>query len=362
MDTLFEKDINVAPITTFRSRIRTILENEINTSRRKHIVIFGIDGIPYDLALLSWHHARITKMRSVFPTTSSSAWLSSLSGMSVDSHGVPGVIFKVPDQKGDLINIFNYHGPSLNLEIENIFSDAISFGYTSLSILGDLEDYDCAWRALLLRYSREISGYKFYTAGNDGENPKDLTKLGRDIRQAILESIRFYSPSSPSLLWCFVEIDRHIHRYGYDEHVTQFLELIEQIAIELTQRNAIVIAHSDHGLTQTIHDSGIEQFIKQLQGQYDFSLGGAGRTRWLYLRTDTDKKKLIDELTQNLPPSIVLRNASDLFSIGSSSLDRVGQILLIAQEENFLTSPSYNFDHGSYTSREIYVPFSQWGE
>lgn len=360
MDSLFEKDINITSIATFRSRIRTILESE-NTSRRKHIVIFGIDGIPYDLALQSWHHAKTTKMRSVFPTTSSSAWLSSLSGMSLDSHGVPGVIFKVHDQNVDLLNIFNYHCPSLNLEIENIFSDAISFGYIPLSILGDLEDYDCAWRDLLLRYSRQISGYKFYTAENDGENSMDLTRLGHDIRQAILESIGFYSPSSPSLLWCFVEIDRHIHRYGYDEHVTQFLELIEQIAIELTQRNAIVVAHSDHGLTQTIHDSRIEQFIEQLQGQYNFSLGGAGRTRWLYLRTDTDEKKLIDELTRNLPPSIVLRNASDLFSMDSLSFNRVGQILLIAQETNFLAPPNYNFDHGSYTSREIYVPFSHWG-
>lgn len=363
-DALGDKEISTASlqapsITDFRSQIRAVLEREANAAHSRHIVILGIDGIPYDLALRSWSHAKTAKMRSVFPSTSSTAWLSSLSGMSVDAHGVPGVIFKVEDDSEDLINIFEYKGQIFNSEIENIFSDAVRWGYAPLSILGDLEDYDCSWRDLLLRHSQKVEGHKFYTVKSDGNATLDPLILCRNIRNAIMQSLELHEQKSPCLLWCFIDTDLYIHHHGYDDHVMRFLELIDQIAVELAQKDAIIIAHSDHGLTPTCHDSEIEQFIGRLKLEHHCSVGGAGRTRWIYPKPGTDQT-LMDELARHLPTSIRIGYVDDLFLKGSLSQSRVGKIMLIAQGEAFLTSCGYSFDHGSLTDREMYVPLSEW--
>lgn len=346
-------------VTGFRERVASILEGEAGALRSRHIIILGIDGIPYNLAVRTWGHAKTEKMTSVFPTTSSSAWLSSLSGMDVDSHGIPGVIIKVPDGGGELINVFEYKGPAIDFAIENIFSDAVRFGYTPLSVIGDLEDYDCSWRDLLLRHSKRISGHRFYTTGGPGYALPDLTFLHCYLKQVILQSLKSFSRTSPCLLWVFIETDRHIHRFGYDEHVNYFLELIERTAIELMEMNAVVIAHSDHGLTRTSHDPRFQKFLEHLSERYHCSVGGAGRTRWLYPQPGTEPQ-LTDELASHLPSSVRIADATDIFTAGSLSLNRVGKIMLIAEGEEFLTPHGYTFDHGSSLACEVGVPFSVW--
>jgi Type I phosphodiesterase / nucleotide pyrophosphatase len=343
-------------IAAFRIRVQSILESEANGLRR-HIVILGIDGIPYDLALNSWRYARTEKMRSVFPTTSSTAWLSSLTGMDVDSHGIPGVLFEVSGSR-DLINVFEYKGPIGALEIENIFSDAIRFGYLPLSILGDLEDFDCSWRHALLRHSQPVGGYKFYTRSDKGAPPHP-TIVCRDIRRAILQALHGGSRSSPCLIWCFVDVDRYIHYNGYDEHVSQLLTLIEETAVNLAD-NTIVLAHSDHGLTRTTHDVRIEQLMERLRDRLQCLIGGAGRTRWLYLRREADRQAVLEELGRHLPRSVRVCGADDLFAPGSLSRSRVGEIVLVAEGEEFLVPSGYRFEHGSLTAREVHVPLSEW--
>jgi Type I phosphodiesterase / nucleotide pyrophosphatase len=353
---ILDASIQNSSITDFRMRIKAILEHEASAAHSRHVIILAIDGIPYNLAIQSWKHAKNDRMRSVFPSTSSTAWLSSLSGMNVDDHGIPGVIFKVEDNANELINIFQYRGQIFNSKIENIFSDALQYSYTPLSILGDLEDYDCSWRELLLQHSQKVEGHKFYTAKNVTLNPKILCQR---IQNAIIQSLELHSGKSPCLIWCFIDTDIHVHHHGYDESVMQFLELIEQVAIRLVQENAIVIAHSDHGLIPTHHDSGIEKVIEQLKKKHHFFMGGAGRTRWIYPKLGTEKI-LIDELSLYLPASIQICSAGDFFSHASLSNKRVGEVMLIAQGDSFLTSHGYKFDHGSFTDREMYVPLSEW--
>jgi hypothetical protein len=346
-------------ITASRDRIASIVEREANASRSRHVVILGIDGITHDLAIRSWKLARTTRMESVFPTTSSTAWLSSLSGMGVDAHGVPGVVFKVPDRGGELINAFEYSGQIPGPEMENIFTDAMRLGYVPVSILGDLGDYDCTWRGMLLRHSLQVDGHRFYTSTSRGEAPLDASSLCRRIRLAIREALQCHSRESPCLAWCFIDADRHIHNYGYDDHICSFMELIEQAALELSQAGAVVVAHSDHGLTRTVHATGIEQLLSRLEAVYRCDVGGAGRTRWIYPRPGTEGR-LIDELARQLPESVRIGHAADHFPEGSLARCRVGEIVLVAQGEEFLSSPGFRFDHGSWTDQEVYVPFAEW--
>src|SRR5438270_1323937 len=125
------------PTTAFRTFVRALLEREAGTEVPRDVVVLAVDGIPYDMAAEAWPEARIERLRAVFPTTSSAGWLSSLSGLDVDAHGVPGVVFRVEDGAAP-IGVFDFHGELGSAANENVFSDAEALGYAPLAIGGDL--------------------------------------------------------------------------------------------------------------------------------------------------------------------------------------------------------------------------------
>ena len=340
-------------ITGFRSRIRSLLVSEGLTASRRDIIILAIDGIPHELALASWPHANIYRMCSVFPTTSSTAWLSSLTGAEVERHGIPGVVFKIAD--GELINIFEYRGWLDSPTMGNIFSDAVDNGYFPISVMGDLEPYDCAWRSALLSHSQLMRGYRFYTA----PQPNEPTALCQKVLRAVSACLEVHSSKKPKLVWCFIDADRHIHHRGYDEDLMRFLGLIEDLALGFTRQGAVVIAHSDHGLTRTNHNLAVQLLLEQLQAQYKCVIGGAGRTRWIYARPATEDH-LFAILERSLPSTIRVCLADEVFGTGSLARARVGAIVLIAKGEEFMTFSGQQFEHGSATEAELYVPFAQW--
>ena len=140
--------------------------------------------------------------------------------------------------------------------------------------------------------------------------------------------------------------------------MVRFLELLGRLAIDLAGDGAIVLAHADHGLTPTAQDDGLERALARLRARYGFEVGGAGRVRWLYPRGgDGD---LREALATQLPDSVRVVDADAVFAPGSLSRSRVGDVVLIAEGDAFLTSPGYAFDHGSLTAAEVDVPLAEW--
>jgi hypothetical protein len=344
----------VASLTSFRSHVRHLLEREATGGSGRSVVILALDGIPYELAAATWGEAKVTPMRSVFPTTSSTAWLSSLTGVDVAHHGVPGVVFKLPNGHGAMANVFSHKGPLHSPTVGSIFSDAAERGYRPLTVLGDLEPYDCSWRDMLLRDSERVEGYRLYCASD----PPSASALAHVLKDAIAECLAA-SSSAPCLVWCFIDCDQRIHYEGYDAHLDRFLACINGIAGELTDSGAIVIAHSDHGLTPTRHDEGIASVIQRTERDHGCSVGGAGRARWLYVRPGT-RDEIASELGRELAPSVRVCLADRYFPAASLARSRVGEILLIAEGERFITPSGYRFDHGSLTSAETLVPLAEW--
>ena len=344
-------------IVSVRGRVSGLLARESSARRGRDVVLLGLDGIPHDLGVRSWPHATTSMLHSVFPTTSSTGWLSSLSGASVEEHGVPGVVFKLKETGGALVNVFDAGCQFGGRTEGNLFEDARRAGYSPVAILGDLENLDCAWRSELLRGAEWVRGFCFYDRPGEPERP-DAKAICDQIRRAIRTALGG-PKSGPRLVWCFVDVDRYIHRHGYDEHVREVLVGVDQIACELAN-DAIVIAHSDHGLTPTIHDPIVGEILQELERGLECEIGGAGRTRWIYPGPGGEARAL-DLLSRRLPPSIRVCRAEEHFSEGSLARSRVGEILLIAEGTAFVAPEAYRFEHGSLTDDEVAVPFSTWG-
>lgn len=341
-----------APSTTaFRGRVAGLLEREAATAAPRDVVVLAVDGIRLDLAVDAWSEARIEKLRAVFPTTSSTGWLSSLSGLDVDAHGVPGVVFRLGS--GAAINVFEFDGELGSAATENVFGDATALGYEPLAVGGDLDAYPCAWLDLLLRGARRLAGYRFWAT----EELREPEEICADVRRAVAEA-RALRQGRPVFVWCFTEPDRHVHRFGYDGAVVRFLELVGELAADLAGDGAVVVAHADHGLTPTTHDERLERTLDRLSARYGFEAGGAGRVRWLYPRAGD--RELREALARELPDSVRVLDADSLFAPGSLARSRVGDIVLLAEGDSFPTSPGYAFDHGSLTAAEVDVPLAEW--
>lgn len=343
-------DGGLGSITGFRRVVAAALHAEARAARRD-VIVLALDGIPLALAGRHWPRARIEGMDSVFPSTSATAWLSSLSGLPVERHGVPGVVFRLPG--AGLINIYRHDGPLDVPDDGNIFRDARACGYRAIAISADLEAAPCAWLDVLLRDARRVAGDRFYTA-----HPQPDPQATVEAVRAAVERER--DAAQPALIWCFVEIDRHVHMHGYDADTLRLLDLVDELAADWAAAGARVIAHSDHGLVPTRHDPGIAEAIEAAAHEFGCESGGAGRTRWFYPRAE-DRPRMLATLTRRFAGIARVCPAEDMFASGGAILARTGSVLLIAEGEDFATFDGHRFDHGSCHDGELRVPVACWG-
>lgn len=335
-------------ITSVRERIRSLLA-EAAASGGADLLVLAVDGIGFSLAAEAWPAAETECLRSVFPTTSSTAWLSSLTGDDVSSHGIPGVAFAGPD--GELINLYAFNGPLGSARRGNIFSDAAEARFSPMAVLGDLAGLDCSWRELLLDGAMRCGRQRLF--GAPDVRPSDVSPLlEAGIREAVAAG------PAPRLIWCFIDADLYIHRHGYDEAMLGFLRDIEALALAFAAKGTIVAAHSDHGLVPTRHDPGLATLLQGLEPYCERPMGGAGRTRWLYPRAGSEP--LVEKGLASLPAEVRVAASSDYFRPGSAAHSRAGSILLIAEGEHFLAPDAYRYEHGSLTAGELDVPFAIW--
>jgi hypothetical protein len=337
-------------ITSVRGRIAAVVEAEA-AGRRGDVVVLAVDGIPFDVAAERWTSAYLTSLRSVFPTTSATGWLSSLTGLAVADHGIPGVAFVEPT--GEPINIYSHRGPLGLCTAGNIFTDARAAGYHPLVILGDLEPLLCTWRNLLLEGAETRGGHPFFSSID-----AEPLEMGERVEGAI-GVVRAESNPEPRLIWCFMDADLYIHRHGYDDGILSFLSDLDRIAMTLMESGAAVMAHSDHGLVPTVHDADLECLLAALAPDFAHPIGGAGRARWLY-PAEGRESAIRAALAAALPPDVEIVEAHALFEAGSMAHARVGPLILLATGKRFLSPPGYSHEHGSLTPTELHVPFAYW--
>ncbi|MGW1075960.1 alkaline phosphatase family protein [Streptomyces sp. NPDC002537] len=324
----------------------------------RHVVVLALDGVNLDVARACWPSADLRSMRAVAPTTSSACWLSSLTGLTVADHAVPGVVFSAPSGGPGLVTFLDYHGADLTPADGNVFSDAARHGRRPLAVLGDMEHYGSAWRDALLAHAHPVSGHSFYT--EDGAyRRRPPAEVAARVRTAVEETLARHGTRPPCLLWCYVEIDQHVHRHGYDAHTVEVLTALGEFAGSLAARGIVTVAHADHGLVPTVHDPALADLLDRMGQRHGFTMGGAGRMRWLYPDRDGGAE-LSARLREVLPGDVRVLPADRVFRPGSAARARVGDVLLVAEGEKFLTDPAYRYDHGSFAPEETDTPFAVW--
>ncbi|MCE0489986.1 alkaline phosphatase family protein [Pantoea sp. Mb-10] len=326
----------------FRERLRARL------ARNTHQIVFALDGIPGHLVETLWNTPVIERWRAVFPTTSTTGWLSSLTGLSVKAHGIPGVVFRASNQPDSLINLCQYQGEALDIPTENIFHDARRSGYLSQAVIGDLLPIEGAWTRALLDGAAILDRTAFFTA------PPQSVQARLDALDAAIERA-LQRAATPTVVWVFIDVDQYIHTHGYDAHVLAFLRGVETRAVALAQRGIDAIAHSDHGLVPVIHDAQIAHHIARLCHTFDATMGGAGLTRWFYVPAP-HLTAFQRALTACLGEVADVIPAAELDDVPA----RAGDLFLIARGERFIAPPHYRYEHGARQPDELDVFYAVW--
>ncbi|MEV8511995.1 alkaline phosphatase family protein [Dactylosporangium sp. NPDC051484] len=353
-------DLAEAAVTAFRAELAAILAREAGSAVARDVVVLALDGVGYEVARECWPSARTRLRRSVWPTTTATSWLSQLTGCDVATHGIPGVVFRGPAGDG-LINVFDHQGRDLIDPLPTVFDDAAHLGYTPMAVLGDMETYPGRWRDALLHGAQPVLGHRFYTPVSGPYRERAPELLASLIRKAVADGLSRGS-GAPRLLWCYIEVDRHVHHHGYDSHTTAVLAALDRLACELADTGAVVLAHADHGLVATRPDPELAALLDVVCAKHDCLMGGAGRTRWLYPAAGT-ADAVAEQLRTQLPASVSLDHADARFGTAETSRARrrVGELVLTALGESFLVDPDYRYEHGSLLAGEVDTPLSSWG-
>ncbi|WP_341718648.1 alkaline phosphatase family protein [Micromonospora sp. FIMYZ51] len=347
-------------MTHFRTDLAGVLAAESGTGRPRDVVVLALDGIGYRVARDGWPSAHTVLRRSVWPTTTATSWLSQTTGVDVATHGVPGVVFRATAGAG-LVNAFSYPGEDLVPPLTTVFHDATRLGYTPVAVLGDMETCPGRWRDAVLAGAHQLTGHRFYTPAPgpyQQRPPHELVALLRAaVRAGLAEPRR-----RPRLLWCYVEIDRHLHHHGYDAHTLAVLTGLERLACDLADDGAVVLAHADHGLVPTTPDHELAELLRASCVEQRCEMGGAGRTRWLYPPAGA-VDRVADRLRARLPTSVRLHHADEVFATTGTSRarHRVGELVLTALGERFIVDPGYRYEHGSSLADEVDTPLASWG-
>ncbi|MGC0807633.1 alkaline phosphatase family protein [Pantoea agglomerans] len=345
-------------LTRIRPLMRELLAYHASNDK-KSVVLLAVDGVRYADAEKNWRSAHhLQRIASVFPTTSSSCWLSALTGTSVAGHGCVGVVFR-PDPTAEMINVFS-HADGFILEGEQtLFHDAAQHGYLPVALTSDMGHLNCGWRQRLLSGARMIESALHFHAPHRANGAIEIDALINQLHQDIA---RIATLPVPYFAWIFLDPDRYIHRHGYDSAIHEYLQKLDQLAARWAEKGIMMVAHSDHGLVATEHSPELEHYLHQYLKRKGLTMGGAGRTRWLYVPQQLSTEQIISELSANLPADVEVAKRSDYFPSTEPLAERVGEILLISRSGLFLAEPGIKYEHGSLCRDEWEVPFAIWGD
>ncbi|GHH31046.1 alkaline phosphatase family protein [Lentzea cavernae] len=304
------------------------------------VIVLAVDGLSSDVAKQSWLSASsVDTLSSTVPSTSATALLTAVTGVSADVHRVPGTVYR---NGSGLVHAIN--GAPAIPDLPTVLERR---GATVLA--RELDLLEGTWAQALLRGCTRVPAPARHKLTAQAEDPPLLVaNVVADLDKA-LEGSRF--------LWTYVNIDDHVHRHGYDESVHEAMLRLDAHASRWAAKGWTVVAHSDHGQVAVDPDPDlVEAWDAIVREECVIPSGGAGRTRWLYPKADR-VEAVFDRVATTLGDTATVHHATEL----GLPQPETGPVVAVAASPRFpIPDPSARFEHGGLSRDEIDVPFAVW--
>lgn len=337
------------------------------------VILLAMDGLSYAEAERSLTGAQLWRLRSTFPSTSTTAWLTAVTGSGPAEHGAIGMVYRAPgaDHTTHLIT-----GARLGFRpprpgdpsgepirpLATIFDRCADRGTPAVAVGAELNGLAGPWAGALLHGARLLP-----TPGTP-TTTDPVAVVERVVAEVDAVPADPATGRRPPLIWAYVNLDDHIHRHGYDDRLREAVRLLDAAANRWARDGRSVLAHADHGQTPVTADAGLHEAWARLDAPEHCLMpgGGAGRVRWLYPRPGREAEvadRLADALgghARVLTPEEL--DAAGLLPATPGVLARIGAVVAVAATARFpVPDPGVTWEHGALTEDEMDIPLAGWG-
>ncbi|PVC92136.1 hypothetical protein DBP20_00070 [Streptomyces sp. CS131] len=339
------------------------------------LCVLAIDGLSHEVALSTLVHARIHPLRSTFPSTSTSAWLTAVTGEDPSVHGALGMVHRAPgaDRVTHLVSGDTYgfdtrtrpgSTPPAHALLNagrTIFDDALACDRPALVVGAELERLTGEWVSALLHGARVVPS----PAAASRPSTDPVAVVERTVRE--VGAVLARAVEAPPLLWAYVNVDDHIHQAGYDARLRMALQLLDTAASRWADAGWSVVAHADHGQTEVTPRAELIDAWARLDHPAFCRMpsGGAGRVRWLYPLPG--REQAVEHAARAaLGEHALVLTQDELHEQGLLSAtpvvrDRIGEVVALAASPAFpVPDPKASWEHGALSDAEMLVPFAAW--
>lgn len=340
------------------------------------VAVFALDALSFGYFMenvRSFLHREdrmfLGSLTSVFPSTTSTAWTSMLTGKPPWEHGVYGTSFLLEGCGANYVWLNDslslgkeraaLKSPSerikLNLSgsptlFQILSGEGVSVHYLGshgLTIPNRLND-ELAAGAVQVRVSPD---------------PQIKLRLPEYLDLFLQKSGELLAAGGGKrLIWNYIDTDEYIHQYGYKMLTRAFPweKLFGFWRGEKRPGRAFVLV-SDHG--QVPQRPGTFNFLRETEDNplFRYNTGGAGRVLYFYPAPDRTAEAaswlrgIIGDTGFLLPKEKLVEYG--LFSPSPAAFERIGELVAVGSSDRFPSAgPGYVSEHGAITEGEMFVP------
>jgi hypothetical protein len=346
----------------------------IELGSRRSLAVLAADGLGFHVAAAGLAPDVLIPLTTSFPSTTTTALMSSLTGRTPSEHGVIGVQYLHPDGRcgyncitGEVTEPSSA-GPvrasavraSADPAFQTAFMALRDLGIPVFSLPGELASLSPAWRGRVLEGSRVLDSRARDDSSADARGVHEIIDA---VTRDLVDVIDRYPGS---VVWAYLNLDDHLHRRGPDQDIEWACRALDSLARRLSQAGTAVLLYADHGCVASRPSAGTISAWREVTAQRACRLppGGAGRVRWLYPHPGM-ARRLADQVRSRISGAVVTSPAElsrwGLVEEGSIGYARLGEVVMLARGPDFpVPDPAMAYEHGSLTAQEILVPLAVW--
>ncbi len=333
------------------------------------ILIFLIDAFGYhslENALSKENilsNAKILKATSVFPTTTSSAISSLLTGCTPIEHGMLGYILYLKEI-GGLVNMIELSSPTLGKLPSSVPPRSILLTETIFEKLTRI-----GVRCFVLT-SKTIRGSGFSNLTHSGASVRSYQSFG-DLIQEFSEIVELEGNVFGFVYWGLLDSIGHkkgVNSRAFETELYWLLKMCNQEIASKLKSDTLLIIMGDHGQIATPWQNEVWWSWKDPISKH-FMMAPGGEMRMMHIYTK-DVDEVVQYIQEEHKDKATLYTKEQAINLGlfgdgeirEESLDRIGDVVLIAKKDYSFyfkftgREESLKSKHGALSLEELLVP------